>query len=92
VTDNAPATIKLHFEVWRIKTLVDNTIEVTIHLTEDQIPEAAMLMECRRMSITLEATAKAKVIAQKNRMELEDATKKEAAPKVIRMGKRRPQD
>jgi len=51
-------TIQFTAEVQKVQTLVDEGIRVTLDLSESKIPEAAMLMECKRHGIALDITAK----------------------------------
>ena len=53
-------TEKIEFaaEVYKVQTLVDHGIRITLDLPESSIPQAAMLMECRRQGIPLKFMAK----------------------------------
>ena len=51
--------IKFSFIVAGIKTLVDGGIRVTLDLSEKNIAEVAMLMECKRQMIPLCAIIRA---------------------------------
>lgn len=46
---------KLEFQavVYKVQTLVDGGIRLTLDLPETAIPQAAMLMECKREEIPL---------------------------------------
>lgn len=50
--------IKFIAEVYKVQTLVDGGIRVTLDLPETAIPEMAMLAECHRSGILLEFKAK----------------------------------
>lgn len=43
--------------VYKIQTLVDGGLRVTLDLPEDAIVQAAWLMECKRHSVVLQITA-----------------------------------
>ena len=43
--------------VYKVQTLVDNGVRVTLDLPEDCIPQMAMLAECKRQGIPLIFTA-----------------------------------
>lgn len=45
--------------VFKVQTLIDNGVRVTLDLPEDAIPQMAMLAETRRQGIPLVFTAKA---------------------------------
>jgi hypothetical protein len=45
--------------VYKVQTLVDGGIRITLDLPEQAIPQAAMLMECKREEIPLRFVAKA---------------------------------
>jgi hypothetical protein len=53
-------TEKIEFEatVYKVQTLVDQGIRLTLDLPETSIPQAAMLMECKRQGIPLKFMAK----------------------------------
>ena len=55
-TENA---IRFPGIVYSVKTLIDNGLRVTIDLPEQAIPQAAMLMECKKQGIPLMFEAKA---------------------------------
>ena len=44
--------------VYKVQTLVDGGIRLTLDLPEQAIPQAAMLMECKREEIPLKFAAK----------------------------------
>lgn len=43
--------------VYKVQTLVDGGIRLTLDLPETAIPQAAMLMECKRLEIPLRLIA-----------------------------------
>ena len=43
--------------VYKVQTLIDGGIRVTLDLPENAIPQAAMLMECKRLEIPLRLIA-----------------------------------
>ena len=45
--------IKFQATVYKVQTLVDGGIRLTLDLPEGAIPQAAMLMECKRKEIPL---------------------------------------
>lgn len=63
------ATIKFEAEVYKVQTLVDYGIRVTLDLSETCIPQMAMLAEAQREGIPLLFEAK---IAPENRKTSED--------------------
>lgn len=52
------AQITFTAAVYKVQTLVDGGIRLTLDLPETAIPQAAMLMECKRDEIPLRFTAK----------------------------------
>lgn len=58
------AQITFTAEVYKVQTLVDQGLRLTLDLPETDIPQAAMLMECKREGIPLRFTA---MIAPDNR-------------------------
>lgn len=44
--------------VYKVQTLVDHGVRVTLDLPETAIMQAAMLMECKRMAVVLSVEAK----------------------------------
>jgi hypothetical protein len=52
-TQAAQATIEFPAQVYKVQTLVDNGIRVTLDLPETAIRQAAMLMECQREGLAL---------------------------------------
>lgn len=44
--------------VYKVQTLVDGGIQVTLELPETAIMQAAMLMECKRLGIALDISCK----------------------------------
>jgi len=64
--------------VYAVKTLVDNGLRITLDLPEQCIPQAAMLMECKKQGIALKFAASAdKSILTK----LDDDKKKKVSEK-----------
>lgn len=51
--------IVFHATVYKVATLADGGLRITLDLPETAIAQAAMLMECKRESIPLVFTAKA---------------------------------
>jgi hypothetical protein len=49
--------VEFQAEVYKVQTLVDNGIRITLNLSETAIIEAAQLMECQRLGIYLDITA-----------------------------------
>jgi hypothetical protein len=51
---------KIQFQavVYKVQTLIDGGIRLTLDLPESAIPQAAMLMECKREEIPLTFEAK----------------------------------
>ena len=45
--------------VYKVQTLVDGGVRITLDLPEGEIPQATMLMECRRQGIPLKISAEA---------------------------------
>lgn len=52
-----PAEIKFQAAVYKVQTLVDGGIRLTLDLPETAIPQMAMLAECQRDGIPLLFTA-----------------------------------
>jgi hypothetical protein len=52
------AEIRFTAEVYKVQTLVDHGVRITLDLPEDAIPQMAMLAEAQRQGIALEFTAK----------------------------------
>jgi len=50
-------TIEFVATVYKVQTLADNGLRVTIDLSEDDILKAAQLMECHRIGIVLKFVA-----------------------------------
>jgi hypothetical protein len=46
--------------VYKVSTLADHGIRVTLDMPESEIMQAAMFMECQRMAVVLEIEATAK--------------------------------
>jgi len=58
-----PATIEFVASVYKVQTLAtDEGIRLTLDLPETAIPQAAMLMECKRESIPLVFSAKVETV------------------------------
>lgn len=55
--EQAPV-IRFDAEVYKVQTLVDGGLRVTLDLPETAIPQAAMLIECKRERIPLVIEAK----------------------------------
>ena len=49
--------IQFTAEIVKVQTLADEGIRLTFNLSEDCIPQAAMLMECKRKGMILEFSA-----------------------------------
>jgi hypothetical protein len=63
MTKKADPTIRFVAAVYKVQTLTDNGIRLTLDLPETAIPQMAMLAECQRNSVVLriEATEAAPV-------------------------------
>lgn len=48
-----PVTIQFGASVYKVQTLIDGGLRVTLDLPETAIQQAAMLMECKREGIPL---------------------------------------
>jgi len=48
-----PVTIRFDASVYKVQTLIDGGLRVTLDLPETAIRQAAMLMECKREGIPL---------------------------------------
>lgn len=70
--------------VTSVKTMADGGLRVAFDLSEQSIPQAAMLMDCKRQGIPLEITC---VVASLTN--LDDETKKGTERKTIRVGRAR---
>lgn len=55
---DTPGNISFVCEVYKVQTLVDGGIRVTLDLPETAIKEAAMLMECKRVGVALNVNCK----------------------------------
>lgn len=53
----ADPTIRFVAAVYKVQTLTDNGIRLTLDLPENEIPAMAMLAECQRNSIALRIEA-----------------------------------
>jgi hypothetical protein len=53
------AEFSFHAAVYKVQTLVDGGIRVTLDLPETEIAQAAIFMECQRLGIPLLMVAKA---------------------------------
>ena len=51
--------IKFEAAVYKVQTLTDNGVRLTLDLPEDAIPQMAMLAECKRQGIPLMFEAQA---------------------------------
>ena len=54
----APVTIQFGASVYKVSTLLDGGLRVTLDLPETAIQQAAMLMECKREGIALSVEVK----------------------------------
>lgn len=77
------AAIEFAATVYKVQTLVDGGIRVTLDLSESEIATAAQLMLCKRDNVLLLASVRPSLT------ELDDATQKEAKDGAIGMGSRR---
>jgi hypothetical protein len=50
--------IKFQATVYKVQTLTDNGIRLSLDLPEDAVMAAAQLMECQRFGVVLSVTAK----------------------------------
>jgi hypothetical protein len=57
-TNASAARIEFAATVYKVQTLADGGLRITLDLPESAIPQAAMLMECKREEIPLMFTAK----------------------------------
>lgn len=73
--------------VYKVQTLVDGGLRVTLDLAETAIGEAAALMECKRNGVALDVSCE--VSSAKTWTELDDETGKGAERKTSRVGRRR---
>jgi hypothetical protein len=55
----ATETIVFPAEIYKVQTLVDNGVRITLDLPETCIMQMAQLAECKRAGIVLEFTARA---------------------------------
>ena len=62
MTQSKPS-ITFNAIVYKVQTLADQGLRLTLDLPETAIPQAAMLMECKREGIPLKFTASVGVIA-----------------------------
>lgn len=69
--------IRFEAEVYKVQTLVDLGVRVTLDLPEDAIPVMAMLAECKRQGITLHFEASSE---PQNREKTGDGSKKRKRP------------
>lgn len=53
------AKIEFIAEVYKVQTLTDNGVRITLDLPETAIPQMAMLAEAKRQGIVLKVTAEA---------------------------------
>ena len=49
--------IKCHAVVYKVQTIVDNGVRITLDLPETEIMQMAMFAECQRMQVVLEISA-----------------------------------
>jgi hypothetical protein len=49
--------IKCHATVYKVQSLVDNGVRITLDLPETEIMQMAMFAECQRMQVVLEVSA-----------------------------------
>jgi len=73
-------------EVVKVATLADGGIRLTLDLSEQDIPQAAMLMECKRQGIALSVEMRA---YKDSLTELDDETEKDTEREVTRVDRRR---
>ena len=78
------AQIDFTAAVTSVKTMADGGLRVSFDLSEQSIPQAAMLMECKRQGIPLQINC---IVA--NLTKLDDETKKGTERKAIRVGRAR---
>ena len=83
---NKELTIRFAAAIYKVQTLVDNGIRLTLDLSETCIPEMAMLAECKREGIPLVFEAKADTDSF---TKLDNATTKRAETPVTRVGRSR---
>lgn len=57
----ADNVITFEAAVYKVQTLTDHGVRVTLDLPEDAIPQMAMLAECQREGIPLRFEAKAQI-------------------------------
>ena len=57
IKSNDVKSIEFVATVYKVQTLADNGLRVTIDLSEDDILKAAQLMECHRIGIVLKFVA-----------------------------------
>ena len=59
-SENSASVARIEFAatVYKVQTLADGGLRITLDLPESAIPQAAMLMECKREEIPLVFTAK----------------------------------
>ena len=78
-------TSKIDFTaaVTSVKTMADGGLRVSFDLSEQSIPQAAMLMECQRNGIPLNINATTGTF-----IKLDEQTKKGTERKTIRVGRR----
>ena len=78
--------IKFSGIVYKLQTLIDGGIRLTIDMPETCIPEMAMLAECKREGIPLVFEAKADLDSF---TKLDNATTKRAEKPITRVGRSR---
>jgi len=82
----AEAEITFPAIVYKVQTLVDGGLRVTLDLPETAIPQAAMLMECMRQGVALLICAKANT---DNLTKLDNETKTGTEKRASRVGRHR---
>ena len=85
-SDEQQEVIRFDAIVYKVQTLVDGGLRVTLDLPETAVMQVAELMECKRFEVPLI------IIAHRNKQnltELDDETKKEPKGKGTRVGRRR---
>jgi hypothetical protein len=75
--------IKCIASVYKVQTLVDHGIRITLDLPESEIMQAAMFMECQRMAVILELQATPKITNISN-AETPDGKKSRSDTKSLR--------
>jgi hypothetical protein len=81
MTKKTDPTIRFVAAVYKVQTLTDNGIRLTLDLPETAIPQMAMLAECQRFGRALSVEAKL--------TEVDDAIEKGAKRRSLRMDRGR---